>query len=79
LLFVLTVLDGVAIENRLCIEIYLSKGLFMYQKLFIGMMIVCVLAACGSVAEAAPAALAPAIHPLAHIAMWVITAITIFL
>ena len=51
----------------------------MYQKFFIGMMIVCVLAVCSGVAEAAPAALAPAIHPLAHIAMWVITAITLFL
>ena len=44
------------------------------------LLVVCILLCCVGVAEAAsPAALAPAVKPLAHIAMWVITAITLFL
>ena len=60
----------------------------MYQKFFIGFIVaafVCGIMFCfGGVAEAgvigsAPAAIAPAIKPLVHFAMWVITAIAIFL
>jgi hypothetical protein len=43
-------------------------------------MLIGLLLCFGGVAEAAtPAALAPAVKPLAHIALWVITALTIFL
>ena len=58
---------------------------FLFQRRRIGMWCVAlltvgVLFCCVGVADAAsPVALAPAIKPLAHIAMWVITAITIFL
>jgi len=58
---------------------------FLFQRRRIGMWCVALLAVgilfcCVGVADAAsPVALAPAIKPLAHIAMWVITAITIFL
>jgi len=57
---------------------------FLFQRRRIGMWCVALLAVgilfcCVDVTDAAsPAALAPAIKPLAHIAMWVITAITFF-
>jgi len=59
----------------------------MYQ-FFVGCFVaafVCGLMFClGGVAEAAvigaaPAAIAPVIKPLAHFALWVVTAITLFL
>jgi hypothetical protein len=58
---------------------------FLFQRRRIGMWCVALLAVgilfcCVGVADAAsPVALAPAIKPLAHFAMWIITAITIFL
>ena len=58
---------------------------FLFQRRRIGMLCVALLAVgilfcCVGVADAAsPVALAPVVKPLAHIVMWVITAITIFL
>ena len=51
---------------------------------FVAAFVCGVLFLCGGVAEAAvmgasPAVLAPAIHPLAHFALWVVTAIALFL
>ena len=51
---------------------------------FIAAFVCGIMLICGGVAEAAvigvaPAALAPTVKPLAHFALWVITAITIFL
>ena len=59
----------------------------MYQKFFIGFFIAAfcgIMLLCSGFAEAAvigaaPVAIAPTIKPLAHFAMWVITAIAIFL
>jgi len=60
----------------------------MCKKFFIGIFVAACLCGTlfcfGSVAEAgvigsAPVAIAPVVKPLAHLAMWVITAIAIFL
>ena len=52
--------------------------------LFVAAFVCGLLLICGSVAEAgvmgaAPAAIAPVVKPLAHFALWVVTAIAIFL
>ena len=51
---------------------------------FVAAFVCGLLVLCGGVAEAgvigaSPAAIVPAIHPLAHLVLWVVTAITLFL
>jgi len=84
---VLTVLDDIAVESRLYFHFF-RKELIMYRKFTIGIWCVALLAVgilfCGiGVAEAGvigvSPVLVPAMHPLAHFALWVITAITLFL